>query len=84
MAQVLGLGVMLLRVSRLAAARLLRPSATGRIAFSARLSTSEARKRPRVAAIISIVESCRRLNIPIRDYVIHQAERPFLFVYIHG
>jgi transposase len=24
---------------------------------------------PRVAAIISIVESCRRLNIPIRDYL---------------
>jgi transposase len=24
---------------------------------------------PRVAAIVSIVESCRRLNIPIRDYL---------------
>jgi len=24
---------------------------------------------PRVAAIISIVESCRQLNIPIRDYL---------------
>jgi hypothetical protein len=25
---------------------------------------------PRVAAIVSIVETCRRLNIPIRDYLI--------------
>jgi hypothetical protein len=24
---------------------------------------------PRVAAIVSIVETCRRLNIPIRDYL---------------
>jgi transposase len=25
---------------------------------------------PRVAAIVSIVETCRRLNIPLRDYLI--------------
>jgi hypothetical protein len=24
---------------------------------------------PRVAAILSIVETCRRLNIPVRDYL---------------
>jgi hypothetical protein len=24
---------------------------------------------PRVAAIVSVVETCRRLNIPIRDYL---------------
>lgn len=24
---------------------------------------------PRVAAIISVIESCRRLNIPVRDYL---------------
>ena len=24
---------------------------------------------PRVAAIVSIVETCRRLNVPIRDYL---------------
>ena len=24
---------------------------------------------PRIAAIFSVVESCRRLNIPIRDYL---------------
>ena len=24
---------------------------------------------PRVAAILSIIETCRRLNIPIRDYL---------------
>jgi transposase len=24
---------------------------------------------PRVAAIVSVIETCRRLNIPVRDYL---------------
>lgn len=31
--------------------------------------TWEARRRPKIAAIFSVVESCRRLAVPIRKYL---------------
>ena len=37
------------------------------VSWSAHIGSEEA--GPRVAAIVSVVETCRRLKIPIRDYL---------------
>jgi transposase len=39
------------------------------IGSRARNRSENEQARPRVAAIVSIVETCRRLKIPIRDYL---------------
>ena len=44
----------------------MRPVATGRRNWS-HIGSSQA--RPRVAAILSVIESCRRLKIPVRNYL---------------
>jgi hypothetical protein len=44
----------------------MRPIATGRKNWI-RIGSQQA--GPRVAAILSVVESCRRLKVPIRDYL---------------
>jgi transposase len=55
-----------LELSNNPAENAIRPVALGRKNWI-HIGSTEA--EPRVAAIISIVESCRRLNIPIRDYL---------------
>jgi transposase len=44
----------------------MRPIATGRKNW---IHIGSQQAGPRVAAILSVVESCRRLNIPVRDYL---------------
>jgi len=44
----------------------MRPIATGRRNWT---HIGHQKAGPRVAAILSVVESCRRLNIPVRDYL---------------
>jgi hypothetical protein len=39
------------------------------LALDARIHIGSEQAGPRVAAIISVVETCRRLKIPIRDYL---------------
>jgi transposase len=44
----------------------MRPIATGRKNW---IHIGSKQAGPRVAAILSVVESCRRLKIPVRDYL---------------
>jgi transposase len=44
----------------------MRPIAVGRANW---IHIGSEQARPRVAAILSVVESCRRLKIPIRNYL---------------
>jgi hypothetical protein len=44
----------------------MRPVATGRKNW---IHIGSQQAGPRVAAILSVVESCRRLSIPVRDYL---------------
>ena len=45
----------------------MRPVALGRKNW---LHVSSAQSGPKVAAILSVVESCRRLNVPVKDYLL--------------
>ncbi len=44
----------------------MRPVVTGRRNW---IHIGSEQAGPKVAAILSVVESCRRLNIPVRDYL---------------
>jgi transposase len=55
-----------LELSNNLAENAIRPVAIGRKNW---LHLGSERAGPRVAAIISIVETCRRLNIPVRNYL---------------
>ena len=44
----------------------MRPVALGRKNW---LHVGSARSGPKVAAILSVVESCRRLGLPVKDYL---------------
>ena len=45
----------------------MRPVALGRKNW---LHVGSAQSGPKVAAIISVVESCRRLGVPVKDYLL--------------
>ena len=45
----------------------MRPVALGRKNW---LHVGSARSGPKVAAILSVVESCRRLGVPVKDYLL--------------
>lgn len=45
----------------------MRPVALGRKNW---LHVGSAQSGPKVAAILSVVESCRRLNVPVKDYLL--------------
>jgi hypothetical protein len=55
-----------LELSNNLAEKAIRPVAVGRKNW---LHIGSQRAGPRVAAIVSIVETCRRLTIPVRDYL---------------
>ena len=44
----------------------MRPVAIGRINW---IHVGSPRAGPKIAAILSVVESCRRLKLPVRDYL---------------
>ena len=56
----------ILELSTNAAENAIRPVALGRKNW---IHIGSEKAGPRVAAILSIVETCRRLNIPVRDYL---------------